>query len=266
MIDYYSKLIELLSNNKPIAQVSVVEKNGSIPTAVGAKILVGNDGLISGTIGGGSLEKQAIDYAVKMLNNEKLPQFAKWDLPKDVGMQCGGDIKLFFEVLNNNSWTIVIFGAGHVANAVAKVLITLDCRVICIDYRKEWLDRLPESPKITKIEEQDMTLYVDKIPQEAFVIIMTPGHEMDWPILRDCLKKDFAYLGLMGSRSKIGWIKDQIMQAGFSEDYKDKFFCPIGLVHGTKKPAEIAVSIIAQLIQERDKLYSKRLHNAEAEK
>jgi xanthine dehydrogenase accessory factor len=98
-----------------------------------------------------------------------------------------------------------------------------------------------------------MPEFVEKIPEKSFVIIMTPGHEMDWQVLKNCLKKDFAYLGLMGSKSKISWLKEKIKTEGFPDDFINKFHCPIGLPIGTNHPSEIAISITSQILQERDK-------------
>lgn len=255
MIDYYSKIVELLKENKPLIEVSILDSQGSIPASPESKMIISDKGLETGTIGGGALEKKAVEYALELIKKpESIKEVAEWDLFKDIGMACGGKIKLLFEVLNSNNLNIVIFGAGHVANALSKILITLNCGITCIDHRQEWLDKLPESHKIKAIKIDNMPEYVEQIPQNNFVIIMTPGHEKDWDVLKECLKRDFPYLGLMGSRSKISWLKEKIKSAGFPESYINKFHCPIGLPLGSNHPSEIAISITSQILQERDKL------------
>ncbi len=260
MINYYKNLLKLLSDNEPVVQVSIVEKNHSIPSHIGSKMLVTTSGLADGTIGGGGLEKKAIEHALNLIKKQDVPQFVEWNLYEDIGMECGGEVKLFFEILNDTSWEIVLFGAGHVTQAITDSLVKLDCKITCVDYRDEWLDKLPDSPKVSRVKVQDMTDYVDELSPNAFVLIMTPGHEMDWPILEKCLKsgKDFPYLGVIGSKSKIPWLKDQITKAGLSDDYFDKFICPVGLILGTKKPVEIAVSVVAQLMQIRNTYFEKK--------
>ena len=254
MIDYYSKIIELLKENKPLIQVTVIDKVGSIPASITSKMLVSKKGFEYGTIGGGALEQKAVNYALETFGDlNKLNEIIEWDLHKDIGMACGGKIKLLFEVINPNNLNIVIFGAGHVCNALTKILITLNCSITCIDFRQEMLDKLPDSYKIKPLLSENMPEFVEKIPQKSFVLIMTPSHEMDWDVLKECLKRDFAYLGLMGSKSKIKWLKEKINEEGFPENFINKLHCPIGLSIGTNHPSEIAISITSHILQERDK-------------
>ena len=110
----------------------------------GAKMIVTSEGLRFGTVGGGKVETKAIAEAQAMLCGEtaETTKFAQWNLNKDVGMTCGGIIKLYFESHNVGRWRIVIFGAGHVANALITMLQHFDCTISCIDPREEWLDHL----------------------------------------------------------------------------------------------------------------------------
>ena len=84
------------------------------------------------------------------VNQTPLTEFVEWNLKRDVGMTCGGSVKLFFETYNHSDWRIVVFGAGHVASAVVECLAPLDCHVTCIDSRAEWLDRIPNRPRLRK--------------------------------------------------------------------------------------------------------------------
>lgn len=255
MIDFYSKILELLKENKDIVQISVIDKAGSIPAKVGSKLIVTKNGFEAGTVGGGSLEKKAIDYALEMLENKAIVnEIVEWNLSKDLAMACGGSVKLLFETISPNSLPVVIFGAGHVANALSRILITLNCSITCVDYRQEWLEKLPLSYKIKPVLAEDMAEYVEKVPENSFVIVMTTSHELDWAITEKCLKKDFSYLGLMGSKRKKAWLEEKIIEAGFDKDYIDKIHCPLGLPIGNNEPAEIAVSITAQILKERDRL------------
>lgn len=261
MIDYYSNLLKLLPNTL-VVQVTVIETIGSVPTEVGTKMLVTSKGLAYGTIGGGRLEKVTIEHCMKMLSennngNSKRGELIKWNLGKDLGMTCGGAVTFFFEVMDNNSWSVVIFGAGHVCNAIVNVLVTLTCQITCVDFRSEWLDKLPSSEKLLKVYLEDMSEYVSSVPDNAFVLIMTPGHKFDWPVLEKCLKREFPFLGVIGSKSKAAYFKEQIQLAEYPQSYKSKFYCPTGLPLGTNEPQEVAISVIAQMLQERDRLSAK---------
>ncbi len=182
-------------------------------------------------------------------------KFVQWNLQRDVGMTCGGAVKLYFEAHNAQRWQIFVFGAGHVANALVNLLVHLDCHVTCIDPRQEWLDKLPPSPKLTRVCTGDMPSTVKTIPDDAFVILMTMGHTTDKPILIEILRtRKFPYLGVIGSDAKAAVLRRDIAEAGLPEEAKRAFYCPIGLDLGSNHPYEIAVSAVAQMIRIRDEV------------
>ncbi len=254
---FIDKLNELYQSGLPFVAVTVVDVIGSAPQNRGAKMLVTADGLHFGTVGGGKLEKKAIEEALKLLGNRTADQnvhFVQWSLTRDVGMTCGGGVKLFFETYRVNTWRIVVFGAGHVSNALVSLLSNLDCQILCIDPRQEWLNKLPESPKLTRVCSADMPGEVSKLDENSFVILMTMGHTTDKPILLEILKtRKFPYVGVIGSRAKAVRLKKDVAEAGLPESLLSTYRCPIGLSIGSNHPWEIAVSVVAQLIEERDK-------------
>jgi xanthine dehydrogenase accessory factor len=131
--------------------------------------------------------------------------------------------------------------------------------VTCIDPRQEWLDKLPASPKLTRVRSDDMPSLVKTIPDDAFVILMTMGHSTDKPILIEILRtRTFPYLGVIGSDAKAAILRRDIAEAGLPEEAKRAFFCPIGLDLGSNHPYEIAVSVVAQMIGIRDRLRAAR--------
>ena len=144
-------------------------------------------------------------------------------------------------------------GAGHIAQALTSILVNLDCNVTCIDPRQEWLDKLPQSPKLKAILTSDMPSMVKTLPDDAFVVLMTMGHTTDKPILIEILRtRTFPYLGVIGSNSKAVILKRDVAEAGLPKEMESAFFCPVGLDVGTNHPYEIAVSIVAQMMQVRD--------------
>src|SRR5262249_24728943 len=158
---------------------------------------------------------------------------------------------------NLNTWNIVVFGAGHVAQSLIGVLVGLDCRIACIDPRQERLDRLPDSRKLNKVLSSEMPSEVQKLSDDSFVILVTMGHTTDKPILLESLRtRSFPYVGVIGSKAKAVRLKKDVVEAGLSTELQDAFYCPIGLDIGTNHPQEIAVSVAAQLIQIRDKIRS----------
>jgi xanthine dehydrogenase accessory factor len=255
MTQYSDKLHELLKANTPCVSVILVETTGSVPGDPGNKMLVIEAGLYYGTVGGGAVEKRAIDEAMSLLKQESGPgtSLVSWGLNNDLGMTCGGTVKLFFEAYNRSVWKIAVFGAGHVAAALINQLLLLECRITCIDPRPEWLDRLPHSGRLTKVVSADMPSYVKELSDEAFVVLLTIGHPTDQAILFEILStRTFPYVGVIGSPPKAATLRREVVAAGMGER-QDSFHCPIGLPLGSNQPEEIAISIVAQLIQERDR-------------
>lgn len=257
MATFFETLTELLAVDTPLVAVTVVDTMGSVPQDRGSKMIVTAEGLRYGTVGGGRVETKAIAEAQQMLRGEiaDTTRFAQWNLAKDVGMTCGGVVRLYFEAHNARRWKVVVFGAGHVSQALSTLLIHLDCNLTVIDPRPEWLEKLPRSPRLTAVHATDMPSLVAGLPDDAYVILMTMGHTTDKPILLEILRtRKFPYLGVIGSDAKANVLKRDIAEAGLPEEAKSAFFCPIGLEIGTNHPYEIAVSIVAQLLKVRDKV------------
>lgn len=259
MPTFFETLTDLLAADTPLVTVTVVDTMGSVPQDRGSKMIVTAEGLRYGTVGGGRVETKAINEAQQMLRGEiaDTTRFAQWNLAKDVGMTCGGIVRLYFEAHNARRWKIVIFGAGHVAQALTTLLVHFDCHLTVIDPRPEWLEKLPRSPRLTPVHSTDMPSLVAGLPDDAYVVLMTMGHTTDKPILIEILRtRKFPYLGVIGSDAKANVLKRDIAEAGLPEEAKRAFFCPIGLEIGTNHPYEIAVSVVAQLLKVRDVLHS----------
>lgn len=253
---FIEKLAELSRTGQPFVCVTLVEAIGSTPQDAGSKMLAGPSGLLFGTVGGGRVEQKALQYVQEILTDRRddRPALVEWNLQRDVGMTCGGVVKLYFEACNLHDWHIVLFGAGHVAQALVNALLGLDCRITCIDPRRQWLDLLPQSRRLTTILTDDMPQEVAKITSHDFVICMTMGHRTDRPILEAILHRGLVlpYLGVIGSQAKRKVLIRELASAGFSEQQASSFRCPIGLPLGNNQPGEIAISVAAELIQCRD--------------
>ena len=252
---FFEALNDLVESGEPFVAVTVVDTLGSTPQDRGAKMLVTAAGRRHGTVGGGKIEARAIQEAQGLLADESAPKtrFHQWSLEKDIGMTCGGIVRVYFEAFNVTRWNIVVFGAGHVAAALIHTLLTLDCRITCIDPRAEWLERLPSSPRLRKVQTSDMPSEVAKIADGSFVLLMTMGHTTDKPILIEILRtRKFPYLGVIGSNAKAKRLRQDIVDAGLPEELTRAFFCPVGLDVGSNHPHEIAIAVTAQMLQLRD--------------
>lgn len=258
---FYEQLVALEQMGVGFVFVTLVESLGSTPQDTGAKMLVTASGLHAGTIGGGRVEAKAIAVAQEILaaatRESAHPRFVEWTLKGDVGMTCGGAVKLYFEPhpAGGAAWTIAIFGAGHIAQALVPVLTPLPCAVACFDPRPEWIERLPRARNLRAARCDDPLAALDALPPDAFVLCMTQGHKTDRPILHRALTtRNFPFLGVIGSEAKAAVLRRELIAEGVSPDRAAAFHCPVGLEFGTNHPHEIALSIAAQLLTVRDRL------------
>jgi len=193
--------------------VVLVDALGSTPQDTGAKMLVTPAGLLAGTIGGGRVEAQAIALAQELLTSAATaPRFVNWTLKGDVGMTCGGSVKLYFEPhAATGPWPIVIFGAGHVVQALVPVLLPLACTLTVIDPRADWLARLPAARNLRTITHENPADLIPTLPANAFVLCMTKGHSTDRPVLQRALaERTFPYLGAIGSAAKATILRQEL--------------------------------------------------------
>ena len=145
---------------------------------------------------------------------------------------------------------LVICGGGHVARALAPAALRVGFAVTVLEDRPDVLaegDFPPEAD--LRCGDFPTLLLEGNFPSNAFFAIMTQGHKADWVCLREILRLPHAYLGLMGSRRKIASTREMLEQEGFGAAALDGVHTPIGLAIGAETPAEIAVSITAELIQ-----------------
>lgn len=254
--DYADNLNRILETTESIVVVTLTNVRGSAPQEIGARIIIGERGILFGTVGGGKVEAHCIKLAQEYLSSDEMnANYAfTWNLQKDIGMTCGGEVSFLFEVFKKQAaWNVAVFGAGHIAIELVKVLSNLNCKITVIDNRAEWLDKIIDAPKITKIHSQNMKDEVINLNDNCFVALMTMGHAHDVPILHEALsKRDFPYLGVIGSKAKRNRMEKDLLDMGLSCDLVTKFICPLGEDIGSNSPAEIALSIAAQLLRYRD--------------
>ncbi len=241
----------------PFCVATIVDARGSIPQIIGARAIFTREGLAHGTVGGGTLEATCQKKAAELLEGDKAArtEFERYNLQKDLGMTCGGELALFFEVYRQElTWNIVIFGAGHVAQTLCRFLVELDCRVVCVDTRAEWLERLPRNDKLETCCVGNYCDGIDRIVPGADVILMTMGHGSDVPILKaiENRRMSIAHLGVIGSDAKSEIIRKQLAQDGLPREFIDRIVCPLGDKVGNNTPAEISIGIVSQLLRLRN--------------
>jgi xanthine dehydrogenase accessory factor len=239
--------------NESYVIVTLIDVKGSAPQDTGAKALITERGIQAGTVGGGKIEARAITFAQEILKNQEhtKPELKSWNLQTDIGMTCGGAVTLLFEHFYTQNFPIVIFGAGHVAQALTRTLANLNCQITCIDSRFEWVEKLPKG--IKTICHPNPAELVSELNPQSFFISMTMGHAHDVPILQALSQHapNCPYVGVIGSEVKGKKIKSELKENGVAGDFITKLRCPIGLPLGTNHVYEIAISITAELLQVR---------------
>ena len=225
--------------------------NGSTPQRVGAKMLVYADGRSVGTIGGGCYENDAMGRAREAIA-AGTPLLLKYDLNDDFvqesGLICGGQMEVYIDPIAPSPCLYVI-GAGHVGWHLAKMAADAGFRIHVIDDREKFAnrDRFPAADAIA-VEDIGAWLHRADLPASAYAVVVTRGHTHDFEAIRALAARDLRYLGLIGSRAKVARIFDALLAEGMPAECLDRVHAPIGLDLGAITPAEIAVSILAELI------------------
>lgn len=236
-----------MTHGHDAALVTVVGVEGSAPRASGARMLVYADGSIVGTVGGGTWEHKLIEAAVRAIPAGRPVRFQA-HLTRDLGMCCGGAMDALIEPLSTQE-RLHLFGAGHVAHALAPIALALGFEVIVYDDRDDWLT--PERfPGCTHVCADPRRRLPALGPRDA-VVLVTHSHALDQDLLQSLLPEPFGYLGLIGSRAKVAKFFVRLRAAGMDPALFSKVCAPIGLDLGGREPAEIAVSIAAELVRVR---------------
>lgn len=235
--------------------VTVTQIKGSAPQIIGAKMLVTRNGLYWGTVGGGKVEAHCIEYAMELLQSKIESHARNWNLQKDIGMSCGGEMTFFFDVQQSTDWHVCIFGAGHIAQELCRVLQRWSCQISVFDTRAEWLERLPSSDNLERNLCEDLKCEVQDLPDNSLLLCMTMGHATDLPILFEAFKvpNKFKMIGVIGSTVKAKKIKKELGDLGVSQEDLNTLISPLGFPIGNNTPSEIAMSICSQLLAKRDK-------------
>lgn len=252
--DPWEKISALRREGTDLVVVTIIAVRGSVPGQTGAKAIVTRGGHATGNLGGGKVEAKAISRAAELFEESETCAVATWNLQRDVGMTCGGEMTFLFEkLMATEPWHIAVFGAGHVSQALVPVLATLACRIDVIDTRPDWLARFSAMDKVAIHRVAAFEDGVDFLNSGSFALSITQGHSCDRPVLRELLRTfpEVPFIGVIGSASKRAVLLRELRQDGIPENTLEKIICPVGLPIGGNDPAEIAISIAAQLLEAR---------------
>ena len=233
------------------ALATVAATTGSVPREAGAKMIVYGDGKISGTIGGGKFEALVVADALGALRERR--SLLKTDPLHEgdacsFGAICGGEVTIFIEP-QITSEAIVLVGAGHCAQAIAKLARDCGWHVTLLDDRAELLADSAASLKISDRSPAEFIAAHEWQPDEALILV-SRNFEIDRAALHAALQQTgIAYLGMIGSARKVRRVFDELRTRGISDSSLEKVHAPIGLDIGADSPAEIAVAVLAEVMQ-----------------
>jgi xanthine dehydrogenase accessory factor len=247
-------LDEIKSGRRAVL-ATIVRASGSTPRSAGARMIVRADGSSFGTIGGGAFEAMIACDARELLSRPEprtvVKRYTFTEQGEDaLGMACGGTAEVLLEAAGSGA-RLIIFGAGHVGLALARLAATVGFAPELVDDRKEFCDAARDEG-VGRVWHCDAS-FVDGVPvldRGCYVAVVTRCHRTDRLALKRVLGEPVKYLGLIGSRRKKAVIFGELVeQDGVPPSDLERVRCPIGLPIGGETPEEIAVSIVAELLQ-----------------
>lgn len=239
----------LLARGIDVCIATVIGAEGSSPSTPGQKLLLGKDGSVLGTVGGGAVEQEAVDKMKSLLaSGGSIPEMQWYALAKDLGMACGGRVHLLFEPMAAAS-PVLLVGAGHIGAALATLLSRVGFRVVVTDERPSALtsDRLGSSPGIEARNGPPSEVASD-MPTTTPVIVATHDHALDEAAVVWAVERGHAYVGGVGSKGKAAKTRKALEARGIDADKIGQLRMPVGLKLGGRSPEEIALSIAAELV------------------
>ena len=250
-MEIYEELLRLQKEGRPSALATIVQCRGSAPQKAGAKMLVREDGSTLGTLGGGCLEHDVIQASLMAIKDGQ-PTTIPFELTeKHGGLVCGGNVLVYIEP-NHPEPHLVILGAGHVGKAVSKLARFSGFRVTVVDNREEYAgpEKVPTATE-SVVHEFDSVFSRITADEKTYILIATRGHNHDLEALQAALGTKAQYIGLLGSRRKKAVLSKTLEEQGCSKEDLARVIIPVGLSIGSVTPEEIAISIMAQIIQQR---------------
>lgn len=232
------------------AVVTVLEVKGSSPGKEGSMMAVFSDGSILGTVGGGALEYEFIQEALKAIKENKSCE-KSFELTEkgSLHMKCGGFVRAYIKVFAKRE-KLLIMGGGHLGAELYTLGKFLNKYVVIFDDREEFANRkrFPEADEII-FGTMKETVKNYSIDENSYIIIVTRGHENDKECLKAILDKKVSpkYIGMVGSRGKVLSTYKELLDEGYSKEELKKIYSPIGLDISSSEPKEIALGIMAEI-------------------
>jgi xanthine dehydrogenase accessory factor len=227
-----------------LATVIEVERNGGVEA--GTKCLVRDGEVRAETIGDPKVIQAIVQESATLLREEK-SKLVSLNVPG-----LGGKLEVFFEVMPAPP-KLVVVGAGHIAVPLVKIAKVLEFYVIVTDDRLAYAnrERFPDADEVV-VGDMAQVLKEMSITPWTYIVLITRGHKYDEPCLREIIRSQAKYIGMIGSRRRIKACFQRFRdEEKIAQEMIDRVYAPIGLDIATETPPEIALSILAEIIKVR---------------
>ena len=245
-MDILAKLQELASGGHAAALCTIIETSGSTPRKPGTKMIVTAEGKNIGSVGGGLLEQYVIRDAMDLIAGGKA-RLMEYHSGGDGEDRSYGEAKVFIDPLPRSK-SLSIFGAGHVGQALASLAGKYGFRICLIDHRDTLLDAIITEGITKKHSEYLKAVEELEFGPDTYVLVSTYSHASDEATTLACAAKPHAYLGMIGSKKKVEQARKMFRENGLPEEAIEGIDMPVGVPIRCETPEEIAISILAKLI------------------
>ena len=260
----FNKIEKVKNYKEAVIKAKIINTLGSVPRDKGDYMVISKEDIF-GTIGGGHLEFLVINKSKELLNNKvKKTETLNIPLGPGIGQCCGGyvQIKLTYHTNGEKSLenfieniNLFIFGAGHIGQAISSKSLDLNFNVHLIDSRKNFL-LMNEYKDIDYIFANEPWKLIKNLSPNSYYVILTHSHNFDFKIINEILiYNSFKFIGLIGSKTKKNRFSSMLRNNGHHQSLIDLIECPVGInIKHSKEPNEIAISILAKLIDYRNNI------------
>jgi len=248
-----AEVVRLLDQRRPFVRATVVRAVGSVPGKLGATLVVRDDGSTVGTVGGAALEEEVKRLAAVAIERHRgdLVHFdlAAW---KDGGLPslCGGSVDIALEYVAPRP-NVLLWGGGHVAEAVARLLPGLDFDHAVADDRPDYVSaaRFPDAARREVVAPGEL---FDRFEPGEFTHLLVLGYDAskDLEVLFEATRRFPNTIGLIASAPKREHLYASLRERGVAREALERIRSPVGLPIGAESPAEIAVSIVAEIVRD----------------
>ncbi len=240
-------LTEKVDDGMTVALITLIRRSGTSPSVPGMIMAVLEDETY-GTIGGGGLEYQAVLKARECLKTgEDSIEYFENRKCTDADNKVGSSAEVYIKIFKPRN-KLLIVGCGHVGTNIYNVARTQKFKIVLFDDRESFCnkERFPDAEIVFGNVVENLKNY--NIGSDTYIVISRHSHDADERALEAVLGRNAGYIGMLGSRTKIKKITNNLISRGISGEEIEKVYAPIGINVGTNSPDELAVGVLAQIL------------------